>query len=182
VGRRLGALVRAHGAQELVLGGSEPVVAALRTALSPLLVEMVAGTPRLNPLEVTVAAVHGAAQVAHRAHMLAAQTALVDSMQEAFGAERAVDGLRAVLLALGHDQIRTLLVATGYRRSGYRCAGSGRLVLDKEEAKGEAVARVPDLVAAAATETRRCGGEVVEITEPRLAARIDGVAAQLRYR
>jgi hypothetical protein len=31
-------------------------------------------------------------------------------------------------------------------------------------------------------ETRRCGGEVVEITEPRLAEQIDGIAALLRYR
>jgi hypothetical protein len=168
VGRRLGALVRAHGAQELVLGGSEPVVAALARALPPLLVGMVTGTPRLNPVELTVAAVHRAAQAAHKTHVLAA--------------ERAVDGLRAVLLALGHDQIRTLLVAPGYRRSGYRCAGSGRLVLDKAEAKDEAVVLVPDLVAAAAAETRRCGGEVVEITEPRLAERLDGIAALLRYR
>jgi stalled ribosome rescue protein Dom34 len=182
VGRRLGALVRAHGAQALVLGGSEPVVAALTRALPPLLVGMVTGTPRLNPVELTVAAVHRAAQAAHKTHVLAAETTLVGSWQEALGAERAVDGLRAVLLALGHDQIRTLLVAPGYRRSGYRCAGSGRLVLDKAEAKDEAVVLVPDLVAAAAAETRRCGGEVVEITEPRLAERLDGIAALLRYR
>jgi len=182
VGRRLGALVRAHEAQELVLGGTEPVIAALTHALPPLLVGMVTGTARLNPLELTVAAVHRAAQAAHATHVLAAETALVGSWQEALGAERAVDGLRAVLLALGHDQIRTLLVAPGYRRSGYRCASSGRLVLDKAEAKDEAVVLVPDLVAAAAAETRRCGGEIVEITEPRLAARIDGIAALLRYR
>jgi peptide subunit release factor 1 (eRF1) len=87
-----------------------------------------------------------------------------------------------VLLALDHDQVRTLLVAPGYRRSGYRCAGSGRLVLEKADAKGEAVIRVPDLVAAAVAETRRCGGEVVEITEPCLAERLDGIAALLRYR
>lgn len=182
VGRRLGALVRAHGVQELVLGGSEPVVAALTRALPPLLVGMVTGTVRLNPMELTVAAVHRAAQAAHETHVLAAETELLDSWQEALGAERAVDGMRAVLLALGHDQICTLLVAPGYRRSGYRCAGSGRLVLDKAEAKDEAVVLVPDLVTAAAAETRRCGGEVVEITEPRLAARIDGIAALLRYR
>ncbi|HEY7686684.1 MAG TPA: hypothetical protein VH833_11310 [Gemmatimonadales bacterium] len=182
VGRRLGALVRAHGAQELVLGGSEPVVAALTRALPPLLVGMVAGTARLNPMELSVAAVHRAAQAAHATHVLAAETELLDAWQEAMGAERAVDGLRAVLLALGHDQIRTLLLATGYSRTGYRCAGSGQLVLEKPEAKGEAVVRVPDLVAAAVAETRRCGGEVVEITEPRLAEQIDGIAALLRYR
>lgn len=182
VGRRLGALVRAHGARQLVLGGTEPVVAALLRALPPLLVEMVAGTPRLNPVDLTVVAVQRAVQAAQRTHELAAQAALVDSWQEALGAEGAVDGLRAVLLALGHDQIRTLLLAFGYRRSGYRCARSGQLVLEKPEAKGEAVVRVPDLVAAAVADTRRCGGEVMEITEPRLAGQIDGIAALLRYK
>ena len=182
VARRLRALAREHGAQEFVLGGSVPVVAALARALPPPLSRLLAGTARLNPLELTVAAVRRAAQAAHRARVLTAQAALVEAMQEEFGSERAVDGLRAVLLALGHDQVRTLLVARGHARPGYRCAASGRLVLTKADAEGEAVIRVPDLVPAAAAETVRLGGEVVEISDARLAARIDGVAALLRYR
>jgi hypothetical protein len=44
------------------------------------------------------------------------------------------------------------------------------------------VIRVPDLVAAARAETVRLGGLVAAIRDPQQAARIDGVAALLRYR
>jgi hypothetical protein len=85
-------------------------------------------------------------------------------------------------LALTRDQVGTLLVARRGGRPGYRCATSGRLVSTKLEAQGEAVIRVPDLVVAAAAETLRLGGSVVEIGDARQATRIDGVAALLRYR
>jgi len=87
-----------------------------------------------------------------------------------------------VLHALAADQVRTLLVAAGFARAGYRCAGSGRLVLTKADAQGEAVTRIGDIVAAAKDGTRALGGEVIEIEDPQLAARLDGVAALLRHR
>ncbi len=182
VTRRLSALVKAHGALGLVLGGSDPVVAALKHALPPRLARLVTGTARLNPTELALAQVLASAREARRAGGLVVQEQLVDAAVEGFGTGSAVDGLRAVLLALARDQVRTLLVARRRGRPGYRCATSGRLVLSKLEAQGEAVIRVPDLVAAAAAETQRFGGTVVEIGDPRPAVRIDGVAALLRYR
>lgn len=182
VTKRISALVRAHGAQELVLGGTDPVVAALRHALPPRLSRLVVGTARLNPIELTSPQVLTSVREARRAGRLVAQEHLVNAAVEAFGTGRAVDGLRAVLLALTRDQVGTLLVARRGGRPGYRCATSGRLVSTKLEAQGEAVIRVPDLVAAAAAETLRLGGSVVEIGDARQATRIDGVAALLRYR
>jgi peptide subunit release factor 1 (eRF1) len=181
VARRLAALTRGHGAREVLLGGSEPVVAGLTRALPSALAKLVVGTAELNPVQLTIAQVRHAAQAARHAHGVATQAEWVQALDESFGAQRAVNGIRLVLRALDEGQVRTLLVVAGYSRAGYRAAGSGRLMVTKAEASGEGVARVPDLVVAAAAETRRRGGTVVELTEPRLAARIDGVAALLRY-
>lgn len=182
VARRVAALAHAHDAREIVLGGSEPVVAGLTRALPQALAKLVVGTAELNPVQLTMAQVRRAAQAARRAHDVVTQTEWVQALDEAYGAQRAVNGIRPVLRALDEGQVRTLLVVAGFLRAGYRAVGSGRLMVTKAEAAGEGVARVHDLVVAAADETRRHGGTVVELTEPRLAARIDGVAALLRYR
>lgn len=180
VARRLAALAGAHEAREVLVGGSEPVVAGLTRALPRPLATLVVGTADLNPVQLTIAQVRRAAQAAHRAHSVVTETEWVQTLDEAFGAQRAVNGIRPVLRALDEGQVRALLVVAGFSRPGYR-AVSGRLMATKTEATGEGVARVPDLVVAAAAETRRRGGTVVELTEPRLAARIDGVAALLRH-
>jgi len=181
IARRLGALVRAHQAQELVLGGSDPVVAAFKRVLPARLFRLVVGTARLNPTELTNTQVLTCVLEVRRAGGLLAQEPLVNAVVEGFGSGMAVDGLRPVLAALGHDQVRTLMVVKQRARPGYRCAASGRLVLTKPEAGGEAVVRVSDLIVAAEAEAQRLGGTVVEIGDPRQASRIDGVAALLRY-
>jgi hypothetical protein len=57
VTRRIGALVVAHKAGAIVLGGTDPVVAALKQALPARLSKLVVGTVRLNPTALTVAQV-----------------------------------------------------------------------------------------------------------------------------
>ena len=103
-------------------------------------------------------------------------------MTEGFGTGRAVEGVRPVLQALERNQVRLLLVAQGYACAGYRCARSGRLVLSKDDAAGEPVVRVPNVVAALAEEARRRRAEVVVVRDRRLVARFDRIAALLRYR
>ena len=181
--RRLGTLSQAHGAQGLVLAGSHEVVAALEHALSPRLARLVVGTAALNPTELTTARVVETVRELRSARGgLPAQEAQVSAAVEGFATTgRAVDGREAVLQALARDQVHLLLIGRPRARAGYRCA-SGRLVLAKVEAQGEAVIRVPDIVAAAKAETVRLGGSVAEIRDPEQAARIDGVAALLRYR
>jgi peptide subunit release factor 1 (eRF1) len=182
VTRRLTALSRAHGVREVLVGGSEPVVAGLMRAIPRPLAKRVVGTADLNPVQLTMTQVRRAAQAARHAHDVVAQDEWVQALDEAIGAQLAVNGIRPVLRALDEGQVRTLLVVAGHTRAGYRAVGSGRMMTTKAEASGEGVARVPDLVVAAADGTRRRGGTVVELTEPRLAARIDGVAALLRHR
>jgi len=182
VARRIAGELRAHDAQEVILGGSAPVVAALQRALPATVARQVAGTTPLNPVELTPARVARVTPAVHRSHARLLQTEWLGRLQAAYGRHLAATGLRDVLHALAQDQVRTLLVAHGFTRSGFRCAGSGRLVLTKADAQGESVIRVGDVVAAAQNDTRTLGGQVIDIEDPELAARIDGVAALLRHR
>lgn len=182
VARRIAAELRSHDVHEVVLGGSAPVVAALRRALPATVAELVAGTTPLNPVELTPARVAEVTPALQRSHTKLLQAEWLAQLGEAFGLGLAAEGLRDVLRALGEGQVRTLLVVGGFARVGYRCAGSGRLVLTKADAEGEPVIRVGDVVVAAKVDTRALGGEVIEIADPQLAARLDGVAALLRHR
>ncbi|HSD31351.1 MAG TPA: hypothetical protein VLB49_05530, partial [Gemmatimonadales bacterium] len=136
----------------------------------------------LNPSELTAAQVLTAVRAVRSADGRAAQEHLVDAVVEGLGTGRAVDGLRPVLQAIARDQVQTLIVGRSAGPPGYRCFPSRRLVRSKVDAEGEAVVRVPDLVAAAIGEITQHGGAVVEIREPKLAARFDGIAALLRFR
>lgn len=181
--RRLGTLTGAHGAQGLVLAGSHEVVAALEHALPPRLARVLVGTAALNPTELTPARVVATVRDLRGAGGRAGQEAVVSTAVEGFATTgRAVDGLPNVLQALARNQVHMLLVGLPREHGGYRCATSRRLILTKAEAQGEAMIRVPDIVAAAKAETVRLGGSVAEIRDPQQAARIDGVAALLRYR
>jgi peptide subunit release factor 1 (eRF1) len=182
VARRIGVLLRAHGAQGVVLAGTHEVVAALEQVLPPRLDRLVVGTARLNPSELTAAQVLTAVRAVCRADGRAAQEQVVNAVVEGLGTGRAVDGLRPVLQALAQDQIQTLLLRRRAGPPGYRCLPSRRLVQSKLDAEGEAVVRVPDLVVAAIGDIEQHGGTVVEIRDPKLAARFNGIAALLRYR
>jgi peptide subunit release factor 1 (eRF1) len=182
VARRIAVLLRAHAARELLLAGTHPVVAALERALPPPLARLVVGTTQLNPTELTAAKVLVAAREARQGEHLSAQAQLVNAVLDGVGTGRAVNGTRDVLQALARDQVHTLLVGRKDGPAGYRCETSRRLVRSKVDAEGEAVLRIPDLVAAAVGETEQRGGTVTEISDPRQAARIDGLAALLRYR
>jgi peptide subunit release factor 1 (eRF1) len=182
VARRIAAELRSHDVHELVLGGSAPVVAALRRALPATVAHLVAGTTPLNPVDLTPARVARATPAVQRSHTRLLQAEWLAKLGEAFGRGLAAEGLRDVLRALGEGQVRTLLVVGKFARVGYRCAGSGRLVLTKADAEGEPVIRVGDVVAAAKDDTRALGGDVIEIEDPQLAARLDGAAALLRHR
>ena len=182
VARRLGGLVRAHGAEGVVIGGSRRVVAEFREALSPTLARAVLGVALLNVTAVSVDAVRRAVRAARDTAELAEQRAWVAALTEGFGKGRAVEGIRPVLQALDRNQVRVLLVAQDQARVGYRGARTGRLILSKDEAAGEASVRVPNLIAAVVEEARRRRAPVIEVRERRLAARFDGIAALLRYR
>lgn len=182
VARRLGVLLRTHGAGGVVIGGSRRVVAEFRAALPQALARTVLGVSLLNPIAVSGDAVRRAARVARQAAERADQRGALAELREGFGSGRAVDGMRPVLQALERNQVRQLLLDQDQVRVGFRGARSGRLLVSKDDAAGEPVVRVPNLVAAMADEARRRGAAVLVVRDRSLAARFDGIAALLRYR
>ena len=166
----------------VVLAGPGSTGVALRRALPPLLAERVIGTAKLNPTEVTPAAIQTVTAALRREHERDAERALVAAMLEGLGTGRAENGLRAVLRALAKGQVRVLLVRPDAQATGFRCAASGRLVLSVADCRGEGqAARVGDLVAEAIADARREGAAVSVIRDADAAQPIEGLAALLRF-
>lgn len=182
VTERVAAFEREHPDADVLLAGPGTAAGTLRRFLPPQLGERVIGTARLNPLEVTPAVVHRTATQLRETHERSAQRALVAAVLEGLGTGHAETGVRAVLRALAQGQVRALLVRADVRGAGFRCAGSGRLVLSAADCLGEGdPVAVPDIVSAAADEARRQGVPVTLIDDPDIAKPIDGLAALLRF-
>lgn len=182
VTERLAAFRREHPDAGVVLAGPGAAAGALRRILPPELGERVIGTARLNPRELTPAAVQRAATRLWRQREHDADRGLVAAMREGLGTGRGENGIRAVLRALAKGQVRTLLVRLGAGCTGFRCADSERLVLSAADCRGEGEPQpVPDLLAAAMMEAERRGASVAVIRDPQAAKAIDGLAALLRF-
>jgi len=179
---RLAQLDHEHGFEGIVVAGPGPATAALARALPASLRVRLLGTAHLTPREVTLAAVSRVADTARSTHRLALERELVAAVEAGVGRGRATNGARETLRALGRGQVRTLLVAAGVTGAGFRCATTGRLVLDRSDCRGEGEAvPVADLAAQALDDARRQGAATQEIRDPEVAGRIDGLAALLRY-
>lgn len=179
-------LTELHGARSLagvVLAGPGNTARALREFLPSALADHVIGSARLNPTEVTPAKVRDVALALSRKHQRDAEQALVSGVLHGLGSGRAENGTRAVLAALAKRQVRTLLVRPDVRGTGFRCAGSGRLVLSASDCRGEGEpVPVPDLVGEAIADARGQDAAIVVVAEPDNAKVIDGLAALLRFR
>lgn len=183
VAEQLAHLQCVHPEAGFVLAGPGDAAEALRRFLPPALAERVIGTAKLNPTEVTAAAVHAAASRLQRQHERARERELIAAMREGLGTGWAENGARAVLRALAQGQVRTLLVRPDVRGTGFRCTGSGRLVLSANDCRGDgAPVPVPDIAGDATAEARRQGATVAVIQDPESAKTIDGLAALLRFR
>lgn len=183
IAERLISLQRAAPIGGVVLAGPGNAAAGLRGFLPPALLDRVIGTAKLNPTEVTPAAVRQVALDLNRTRQRDAERALVEGLREGLGTGWAENGARAVLAALARGQIRTLLVRSDVYATGFRCARSGRLVLSASDCRGEgAPVPVRDLVGEAIAEARSQGASIFVATEPDVLKAIDGLAALLRFR
>jgi peptide subunit release factor 1 (eRF1) len=183
IAHHLQSLTRTHPVRGIVLAGPRKEVAALVPFLPRELAGRLLGTAALNPTAVRAAEVQVAALAIASEHDRAAELALVSSLEESIGAGWAVEGPRDTLHALARGQVRTLLVRADLEGSGFRCAGSGRLVLARGDCGGEGEPRpVLDVVDEAVEEALRQGIEVIVVHDPAAAEAIDGLAAVLRFR
>jgi len=180
---RLMALQGASASAGVVLAGPGNTARALREFLPPTVAGRVIGSAKLNPTEVTPAKVRDVALALSRKHKRDEERALVSGVLEGLGSGRAENGTRAVLTALANRQVRTLLVRSDVRGTGFRCTGSGRLVLSASDCRGEGEpVPVRDLVGEAIADARGQDAAIVVVAEPDNAKVIDGLAALLRFR
>lgn len=181
VARRLAALERRRPLRNVLLAAPGNTATTFLHSLPAAVAARVIGHTRLNPTDVTPAAVRRAARTPNDA--AASERALLLELREGLGTGRAVNGVRETLRALAKGQVATLLVRPGLLREGFRCAASRRLAPSRADCRGEGEAvPVLDLLAAATKEARRLGAVVVTARLPDLVAEIDGLAALLRYR
>ncbi|HEX9611744.1 MAG TPA: hypothetical protein VF978_07625 [Gemmatimonadales bacterium] len=169
--------------QPLFLAGPGNAAAALLRFLPRGLADRVIGTARLNPPEVSAAAVYAAVLEARFDARRDADRELVAAVEERVGTGWAVNGVRASLRALAAGQVRTLVVRPDTPLRGFRCAGSGRLVVVADQCRGEGAPQaVPDLIGEAIEEALAHAAEVRVVRDSTEARRIDGLAALLRFR
>ncbi len=183
VARQLFELDRRWPAHGIVLAGPGTEAGAVRPFLHSYLVHRVLGTAKLNPKEVTPAAVHAAALAVRERWERDQERARVAELKERLGTGWAVDGIEPTLAALARGQVRTLLVDADAGMPGFRCGDSGRLTLSERDCGGEGPA-VPilDVVDDAIEEALRQRVDVEVIYDPEARRAVRGLAALLRFR
>ena len=183
IAERLIQLQHSHPNAGVVLAAPGTAAAALRGVLPAALADQVIGTVQLNPTEVTLARVRDIVLEMNTQHQREAERALVSGLLDGLGTGWAENGTRAVLAALARRQVRTLLVRSDVRGTGFRCARSGRLVLSAPDCRGEGdPVPVRDLVGEAIADAQAQDAAIVVVTDADMAKAIDGLAALLRFR
>lgn len=183
IARMLFQLDRAHPAHGIVLAGTGAEAAAVRPFLHAYLAERLLGTAKLNPKQATPAAVHAATLAVREERERASERVLVAELAERLGTGWAVNGLEPTLKALFRGRLRSLLVSADASVPGFRCTGTGRLVLGERECRGEGgLVPVLDVVDDAIEEALRQRIDVNVVYEPRAAGAIDTLAGLVRFR
>ncbi|HXE56563.1 MAG TPA: hypothetical protein VNK43_01040 [Gemmatimonadales bacterium] len=183
VAQELFDLSRRAPVRGIVLAGPGTEAGAVRPFLHPYLAERVIGTAKLNPKDVTLAAVREATLAARDEYERATEREAVRRMGEALGSRWAVNGYMATLRALARGQVRVLLVDPDATMPGFRCSESGRLALTERECRGEGEPiPVLDVVDEAIEEALRQRVSVEVVYDAEARQRIDGLAALLRFR
>lgn len=183
VARALFTLDRSAPAHGVLVAGPGADAAALVPFLHPSLQERMVASLRLNPREVTAAQVHEAALAARAEWKRAEERLLAEEVRQRAGERWAVQGVDATLAALARGQVRTLLVSADVSVPGFRCGGSGRLVRQEGQCRGDGQPiPVVDVIDDAIEDALGQRVDVNVILEPEAAAEVDGLAALLRFR
>ena len=182
IAQRLFDLTRASGARGIVLASTGSDVGALESHLHPYVARAVLGTTKMNAKTVTESEVLDAVLEVRSQSERVDEAEDVASLEEGVATGWAVNGLVGTLEALAHGRVRTLLVDPMAEQTGFRCRETGRLALAEADCDTEGGGDpIPDLIDEAIEETLRQGGHIDVVEDDGLRAKIDGVAALLRF-
>ena len=181
--REIARLLQARPYRGIAIFGPDNRTSALMSFLPPRLATLCLGTGRLNPTAVTPAEVARAVWDLEWKAERRDEASLLDRVEEAVPTGWAANGARETLRALGRGQVRELIVPEGAAGAGFRCRGTGQLVLSQAECRGAGDSLpVPHLVDHAIEDALRQGVQVVVIDDADVAVRVDGLAATFRFR
>ncbi|MEZ4588607.1 MAG: hypothetical protein R2909_19700 [Gemmatimonadales bacterium] len=182
VAEEAGRLYDRMGARGVAVMGPSVHAKALVDFLPDRLRSALLGVGRLTPSAATPAEVADLTWQLHAERERIDEARLVGEVDSLLEAGRATNGLRETVRALGRGQVRTLVVPVAGSATGFRCVTTGRLVLQSRECAAEGGALPePNLIDAAVDEALRQGADVRVIDDPDLAARLDVLAATLRF-
>jgi peptide subunit release factor 1 (eRF1) len=180
---RLESLLAVTPNRGFLLAGPVDQTSALRRFLPPRLGRQLLGTRRVNPRAVTAPEIQAMALESAAQHRAKALELLLRRVDNTVASGWAVNGARETLRALAAGQVRALIVREDLSGSGYRCRDTGRLVLAKGDCSGEGDPDpVRDIVDEAVEDALRQKADVEIVSDPALAASVDGLAALLRFR
>lgn len=183
IANRLFELVGANGVRGIVLGGTGADASAVEPHLHPYLAKTLLGSVKLNPKSATPAEVMEAVLEVRRMSERAWEAEHVAALENGRGAGWAVNGIEPTLRALARGQVRTLLVDPTTDLPGFRCQATGRLTVTDDGCGGEGAAEpVPDVVDEAVEDALRQGCHVDVVEDEDARARVDGLAALLRFK
>ncbi len=177
-----GALVRG-----IVLGGTGTDAEAVRPHLHPYVARQVLGTRKLNPKTVAPVQVMDAVLELRRESERQWEAEHVCALAEGYGTGWAVNGIEPCLRALGRGQVRTLLVDPTVEQAGFRCARTGQLTTNPAQCGGGGgdggdPEPVPDVIDEAIEDALRQGSHIDVVEDRDARARVDGLAALLRFK
>jgi len=177
------ALDRAEPVQGFVLAGPPHRVSAFRDALPHRVAGRVLGRATLSPRQATPASTFAAVLDVRAAHEASVAHDAVAEMLVGIGEGWAVRGVQHALAALADGRLRALLVGATASAPGFRCAESGRLVLDPTSCRGPLPpAPVADVIDEAVEEALRQKVTVTLVQAPGDSEAVGGLAGILRYR
>jgi peptide subunit release factor 1 (eRF1) len=177
------ALDRGEPVQGFVLAGPPHRVRAFREALPNNLASRVLGRATLSPRMATPASVFAAVLDVRGEHEASVAHDAVAEMLVGIGEGWAVRGVGRTLTALGDGRLRTLLVGATASTPGFRCAESGRLVVDSAACRGPMPPTpVADLVDEAVEEALHQKLRLTLVQAPADSEAVQGLAGVLRYR
>ncbi len=183
IAQQLFELCRSRPVRGIVLAGMGTGPDAVEPHLHPYVARQVIGSTRLNPKSATPARVLEAVLDIRAQSERRSEAACVEELREGLGTGWAVNGIDAALEALANGQVRTLMVEPTAERPGFRCSGTGRLTLHRNDCDGEGdLERVLDVVDEAIEEALRQGGHVEMVEDGEARSDVDGLAALLRFK
>ena len=185
VAAKLFELSKSESFQGVILLGPGNTPESVAAFLHQYVFERLLGVGTLGPKDASTATVREAALEVRANYESQREAAMVAEMKEGIARGWAVNGVAETLTALAHGKVRTLLVHGGASRSGYRLAGSGRLVVPGGNTawKGEGDPQpVADVIDDALEEALRQRLDINVLYDATAARAVDGLAALLRFK